>query len=77
MVKAQLALYGQSLEDILGIKDIEGLLSTQYIYSAVLGDIYLRAGEKAYAKRYLSQAMEMTPSIAEKKLIAQKIEKCN
>jgi RNA polymerase sigma factor (sigma-70 family) len=77
VVKAQLALYGQSLEDILGIKDIEGLLSTQYIYSAVLGDIYLRAGEKEYAKRYLSQAMEMTPSIAEKKLIAQKIEKCN
>lgn len=77
VVKAQLELYGQSLEDILGIEDIERLLSSQYIYSAVLGDIYLGAGEKAYAKQYLTQALEMTQSIAEKKLIAQKIEKCN
>ena len=77
VVKAQLELYGQSLEDIRNIKNIEGLLATQYIYSAVLGDIYVRAGEKALAKQYLTQAMEMTQSIAEKKLISQKIEKCN
>ena len=77
VVKAQLELYGQSLEDIRNIKNIDGLLASQYIYSAVLGDIYLRAGEKAHAKQYLTMAMEMTQSIAEKKLIAQKIEKCN
>lgn len=76
VVKAQLELYGQSLEDILGIKNIQSLLASQYIYSAVLGDIYLRAGEKTYAKQYLTQAMEMTQSVAEKKLIASKLENC-
>jgi RNA polymerase sigma-70 factor (ECF subfamily) len=76
VVKAQLGLYGQSLEDILAIKNIETLLASQYIYSAVLGDIYLRSGEKAHAKKYLHQAMEMTQSLAEKKLIAQKLENC-
>ena len=74
VVKAQLGMLGQSLEDILGIKNIEGLLASQYIYAAVLGDIYLRAGEGAYAKQFLGMAMEKTPSAAEKKLIASKLE---
>lgn len=76
VVKAQLELYGQALEDIRGIKDIEGLLAAHYIYSAVLGDIYLRAGEMAYATKYLSQAMEMTQSVAEKKLLTEKLIRC-
>lgn len=74
VVKAQLGMYGQALEDILGIKDIEGLLASQYIYAAVLGDLYLRAGEQAPAKHYLAMAMELTHSVAEKKLIAAKLE---
>lgn len=77
VVKAQLELYGQILEDIWSIRNIEGLLASQYIYSAVIGDIYLRAKENIHAKKYLTQAMEMTQSNAEKKLIAQKLKKLN
>lgn len=74
VVKAQLGLHGQALEDIFAIDNINALLQSQYMYSAVLGDIYLRAGEKAHAQKYLLQAMELTDSVAEKKLIAQKLE---
>ncbi|NML20969.1 sigma-70 family RNA polymerase sigma factor [Pseudoflavitalea sp. G-6-1-2] len=73
VVKAQLGLHGQAIEDIFAIEKIDTLLQSQYMYSAVLGDIYLRAGEKEHAKKYLMLAMGLTCSVAEKKLITQKL----
>lgn len=74
VVKMQLGLHGQAIEDILAIPDIEMLLQLHYMYSAVLGDIYQCAGEHQMARKYIAQAMELTNSVAEKKLMAQKLE---
>jgi predicted RNA polymerase sigma factor len=40
----------------------------------VLGDMYLRLGDEHNAKKYLQAAHDLTTSLAEKKLINDKIE---
>ena len=62
-----------AIQDIWDIEDIEYLLQTQYIFGAVLGDLYYRFNDKANAQRYLQQAHQLTTSIAEKKLIEEKL----
>jgi RNA polymerase sigma-70 factor (ECF subfamily) len=73
VVLAQLKQTNLAITEILQIDGIEELLHTQYIYSAVLGDLYLKSGNDANAEEYLTKAMNLTSSRAEKKLIKEKI----
>ena len=73
IVLAQLKDPASAIMEILKIDNIEKLLDTQYIYSAVLGDLYMKSGDEIKAERYLTIAHDLTSSQAEKKLISEKI----
>lgn len=73
VVMAELGNTGTAITTVLSIEGIEQLAATHYIYSAVLGDLYKRLGDASLANKYLRQALELTPSAAEKKLLKEKI----
>jgi predicted RNA polymerase sigma factor len=64
---------GEAIDSIMDIPGIGDLLERHYIYPAVLGDLYGRAGNLTESRRLLEKAWELTPSIAEKKLLQEKI----
>lgn len=71
---AQLQDLPAAIDTILDISDIQELLKHHYIFSAVLGDLYGRAGNIAEARRHLLKAHELTTSLAEKKLLQEKLD---
>jgi RNA polymerase sigma factor (sigma-70 family) len=73
VVLAQTAGAGTAIDTILEIPDIAGLLERHYIYSAVLGEMYRRVGNIPEAGRLLEKAYRLTPSLAEKKLLREKL----
>jgi RNA polymerase sigma factor (sigma-70 family) len=73
IVLAQLEQTFTAIHEIWNIDQIDTLLATQYIFSAVLGDLYLQLGDENNACKFLSQAQQLTPSLAEKKLLTDKI----
>lgn len=75
IVLAQLHRGEEAVREILAIPDLDKLLKQHYIYSAVLGDCYLNLGDLTNANKYLQRAYSLTPSMAEKKLINEKIKK--
>ena len=62
-----------AIEEILQIKNLEKLLKTNYIFSAVLGELYMQLHNTEKAKGYLSLAQKLTSSNLEKSLIQSKI----
>jgi RNA polymerase sigma factor (sigma-70 family) len=74
IVMAQLQQAVKAIQEIWQIDDIDNLLKTQYIFSAVLGDMYWQIGDEHNARKFLQMAHDLTPSLAEKKLIAGKLE---
>jgi RNA polymerase sigma factor (sigma-70 family) len=62
-----------AIDSILDIPGISDLLERHYIYPAVLGDLYGRVGNFTESRRLLVKARELTPSLAEKKLLQEKI----
>jgi RNA polymerase sigma factor (sigma-70 family) len=74
IVLAQLQQVPNAVREIWNIADIDQLLSTRYIFSAVLGDLYLQLGDEHNARKFLQNAHDLTTSLAEKKLIGDKIE---
>lgn len=62
-----------ALQEIWHIAGIEKLLATQYLYNAVMGDLYTQLHDGNNACKYLQQALTLTTSLAEKKLIREKI----
>jgi RNA polymerase sigma factor (sigma-70 family) len=70
---AQLGDLPAAIDAIVDIEDIDDLLKHHYIYSAVLGDLYGRAGNVAEARRLLEMAYNLTSSLAEKKLLQEKM----
>lgn len=62
-----------AIDTILDIPNIRELLNRHYIYAAVLGDLYAKAGNNAESRRLLEKAYELTPSLAEKKLLQEKL----
>jgi RNA polymerase sigma factor (sigma-70 family) len=77
IVQAQLQQVLIAIQEIWSIEDIDTLLRTQYIFSAVLGDMYLQIGDDNNARKFLSQAQQLTPSLAEKKLLTDKLHSMN
>ncbi len=63
----------KAIEEIWQIEDIDFLLASQFMYNAVLGELYGMLGEKINACKYLHQALQLTSSRAEQKLIHEKI----
>lgn len=72
---AQLGNTAAAIDAILDISGLDNLLQHHYIYPAVLGDLYWRAGNRDAAYRHLSNAYALTPSLAEKKLLQDKLDK--
>ena len=66
-----------AIQHILCIDHIEELLTTNYIYSAVLGDLYKRLSDLIKANKYLQTAYNLTPSSAEKQLLKEKMNDMN
>ena len=62
-----------AIDTILDIPNIRELLNRHYIYAAVLGDLYAKAGNNTESRRLLEKAYELTPSLAEKKLLQEKL----
>jgi len=75
IVLSQLGHKDEAINEIITIPDIEKLLSSHYIYSAVLGDLYLQNGDMANACKYLTQARQLTASHAEQQLIREKLQR--
>ncbi|GGB12999.1 RNA polymerase sigma factor [Puia dinghuensis] len=73
IILAQTAGVAAAVDAILDIPGIAGLLEQHYIYAAVLGDLYGRAGNLPEARRLLEKAWLLTPSLAEKKLLQEKM----
>ena len=73
VVLAQLDQLLKAIDEIWSIEDIDTLLTTQHIYSAVLGDLYCKLGDEKNATKYLQQSLQLTSSLAEQHLIAEKI----
>jgi RNA polymerase sigma factor (sigma-70 family) len=74
VVLAHIGYIDNAIQSILQISDIQKLLITQYIFPAVLGDLYSKAGNNEKARELLEQAMVLTPSLAEKQLLLLKLE---
>jgi len=75
IVVAQAGEPVKAIDEVLNIPGIVHLLESQYIYCAVLGNLYLQSGKMDDAKIMLQKAYALTSSLAEKKLIAGKIMK--
>ena len=74
VVLAEIGETQTAIETILSIPKIDQLLNSQYIYSAVLGDLYKRVHDTERATEYLLEAYRLTTSGAEKNLITKKLE---
>ncbi|OQP59147.1 hypothetical protein A3860_38580 [Niastella vici] len=74
VVLTQLNRTAEALQEIWQLNDIEHLINTQYIYSAVLGELYLQENDEHNAVKFLQLAQSLTTSQAEKKLIGAKLE---
>lgn len=77
VVLAQLDQTRRAIQEIWDIDDIEHLINTQYIYSAVLGELYIQLGDDVNACKFLQGALLLVTSPAEKKLITTKLETLN
>jgi RNA polymerase sigma-70 factor (ECF subfamily) len=70
----QLNETAEALKEIWQIEAIEQLNNSHYIFPAVLGELYLQLGDDRNASKFLQQALALTTSLPEKKLIASKLE---
>jgi RNA polymerase sigma factor (sigma-70 family) len=73
VVLAQSGQPAQAVTEILNIPGINTLIQTQYIYGAVLGDMYLTLHNYAQAQQMLTTSLALTTSSAEKKLLRQRL----
>ncbi|HEX6427432.1 MAG TPA: sigma-70 family RNA polymerase sigma factor [Niastella sp.] len=74
IVLAQLNQTATAMQEIWQINNIDHLINTQYMFSAVLGELYIQLGDDHNACKFLQQAFSLTTSLAEKKLITAKLE---
>ena len=74
IVVAQLEGVHAAIDLILDIPGIRLLLEQHYIYPAVLGDLYARAGNCNEGRRLLQMAWHLTSSLAEKRLLQDKLD---
>jgi RNA polymerase sigma-70 factor (ECF subfamily) len=63
----------EAIELMNSIEGIELLLKNQYMFNAVLGELYIKNNQPQQATDYLEKALQLTQSDAEKKLLKDKI----
>lgn len=63
----------EAIKEINSIPELEKFIKSNYLFSAVLGELYSQMGNKTEAKIYFEVAISLTNSNAEKKLIQKKI----
>ena len=63
----------EAIELMNSIGGIELLLKTQYMFNAVLGELYIKNNQPQQATDYLEKALQLTQSDAEKKLLKEKL----
>jgi len=73
IVLSQLQDTPSAIDAILDITGIDDLINHHYIYAAVLGDLYGKMGNFEEARRFLGKAYQLTSSLAEKRLLQDKI----
>jgi RNA polymerase sigma-70 factor (ECF subfamily) len=73
VVLSQMGYHQDAIRYIMQIEGLEKLLSSQYLYAAVLGELYNKTGEYSKASEYMESAFALTSSSAEKKLLREKI----
>jgi RNA polymerase sigma-70 factor (ECF subfamily) len=77
MNKAIVLSYTGKTKEAIGlmnsIEGIEHLLKNQYMFNAVLGELYIKNNQPQQATDYLEKALQLTRSDAEKKLLKEKI----
>jgi predicted RNA polymerase sigma factor len=61
------------IDEIHRIEGWEALASKQFLYNAVLGQLYLEANDTENARRYIQAADALTASEAEKRLLRKKL----
>ncbi|HUM46216.1 MAG TPA: sigma factor-like helix-turn-helix DNA-binding protein, partial [Chitinophagales bacterium] len=76
IVLAQLEGAARGIEEIGQLPGKEKL-SGYYLLPATLGELYLREENKEMAAKYFNEALLLTHSPAEKKLLVSKLEKCS
>jgi RNA polymerase sigma factor (sigma-70 family) len=74
IVLAHLNRVGEAIAEIRAIENIDFLIESQYIYNAVLGDLFLKQKKNDHAEKYLLNAARLTHSQPEKNLIAEKLD---
>lgn len=63
----------EAIDLLCSVTDLENLLKNQYMFNAVLGELYARNNQPADATDHLEKALTLTESDAEKKLLKEKI----
>lgn len=63
----------KAIHEVMNLMDIDYLLNTQYIFNAVLGDLYLQSADTVTAEKFFIKAESLTNSSAEKNLLKKKI----
>ena len=74
IVFAELGKVELGIQTILSIHNIDQLIRLQHIYSAVLADLYSRLSNDIKAKEYFEKAYSLTGSLAEKKLLQNRLD---
>ncbi|MDH4092431.1 MAG: sigma-70 family RNA polymerase sigma factor [Cyclobacteriaceae bacterium] len=64
----------KAIEIIHAIPEIDKLIKSQYLFPAILGELYLQLGDKGHSKEFLTLAIELTHSLSEKQLLVKKIQ---
>ena len=65
----------KALEEIKKIPELEKYLKSNYLFSAVLGEVYFQLNDFQQAQIHFESALKLTKSDAEKKLIEKKIKR--
>ncbi|MBN9295851.1 MAG: sigma-70 family RNA polymerase sigma factor [Filimonas sp.] len=65
-----------AIDMVWKIEEIEKLLASQHIYSAVLGEMYKQKGNFTEAQKLFRQSLQLVTSLPEKKLLETKIAAC-
>jgi len=73
VILAQLYDVPSAIDAVLDIPGIIELRERHHIYSAVLGHLYAKAGNEPEARRHLQKALQLTTSLAEIKLLNEKL----
>jgi RNA polymerase sigma-70 factor (ECF subfamily) len=74
VVLAETGAVESAIQAIMAIPGIEKRIRSDYIFSAVLGDLYKRLSDIVKAREYLEHAHDLTSSHLEKRLMRKKID---